>query len=83
MIVDYFLISFDVNFNQAFLVSAGNLVTSEKFLGYGMNCDTSDTDSPKSGNEFFNDFPMTLKALCKPFPILFADSSATLHSLCA
>ena len=45
-----FVIYFNVAFNQAFLKSAGNLVTSEKFLGSGIKCDTSGPDYPKVGN---------------------------------
>ena len=44
------LISFKVASTKAFLTSAGNLVTSEKVLGSGMECDTSEPDSPKIGN---------------------------------
>ena len=77
-----FLISFRVAFSRVFFNSAGNLVTSEKFLGSGMKWDTSETDSTKSGNEFFNYFKTILKTFCKPLPILFAESSAPFHSLC-
>ena len=45
-----FLISLKVTFNQAFLTSSGNLVTSVKFLDSRMNCDTYELYSPKSGN---------------------------------
>ena len=49
-----FLIYFKVDFNQAFLESAGNMVTSEKFLGYGMKCDTYEPVYFKVGNELFH-----------------------------
>ena len=64
------MIYFEVSFNQAFLTSAGNLVTSAKFLDSGMKCDTSEPDSPKTGNEFFNYFTMTLKNLCNHLTII-------------
>ena len=67
---------FKVSFNQAFLTSAGNLVTSAKFLVSGMKCDTSETDYPKSGNELFKSFTTDLNILCKHFTILFNESSA-------
>ena len=57
--------------------------SSEQFLGSRIKWDTSDPDSPKAGNEFFNYFKTTLKTLCKPLPILFADISAPLHPICA
>ena len=74
-----FLIYFKVSFNQAFLTSVGNMVTSVKLLGYGMNWDTSETDSPKSGNEFLNSFTTTLNTLCRTLPILFVDNYAPFH----
>ena len=77
-----FLISFKVDFNQAFFTSAGNLVTSEKFLGYGIKCDTSEPDSTKLYNAFFNSFTTALNNLCKPLLILFAESSDPFHSFC-
>ena len=55
---------------------------SEKFLGSGMKCDTFDPDFPKVGNELFYLFTKVLETLCKPFPILFAESSAPLHLPC-
>ena len=74
------LISFKFSFNQDFLTSAGDLMTSEKLLGCGMRCDTYEPDYPKVGNELFNSFKKTaLKTLCKPLPILFSDSSSTFH----
>ena len=76
-----FLISFKVYFNQAFLKYADNLVTSENFLGSGMKCDTSDPDSPKVGNSFFNSFTTPLNTLCKTFLILFAENYYPLHSI--
>ena len=66
-----FLISFKVSFNTEFSTSAGNLVTSTKFLGSGMKCDNSEHDSPKVGNELFNYSKATLKTLCKPLPMSF------------
>ena len=77
------LISFKFSFSQSFLTSYGNLVTSAKFLSSGMKCDTSENDSPKLVNSIFSSFKIALKGLCKPFPILFADISAPLHSLLA
>ena len=74
------LISFKVAFNQSFLTSDGNLVTSSKLLGYEMKCDTSDPDSTKLGNALFSSFATSLNNLCKPFPILFSESSAPFHS---
>ena len=56
-----FLISIKVAFNQAFLTSAGNMVTSKKFLGSGMKCDTYEPGYPKEGNEYFNSFTKDLK----------------------
>ena len=66
-----FLIYFRFPFNQDFLTSAGNLVTSAKFMVSGMKCDTSDNDSPKVGSELFNSFTPALNNLWKPLPILF------------
>ena len=45
---------FRFSFSQIFFTPAGILETSAKFLGYGMKCDTSDSDFPKVGNELFN-----------------------------
>ena len=67
------LIYFKVAFNQEFLTSAGNLVTSTKLLGFGMKCDTSEPDFTKIGNVLFNSFTAVLKNLCKPFTVLFSD----------
>ena len=78
-----FVISFKVSFNQDFLTYAGNLVTSENFLGYGMKCDIYEPDSTKLGNALFNSFETALNILCKTFPILFSESYNPLHSLCA
>ena len=74
------MISFKVSFNQDFLTYAGNLVTSENFLGYGMKCDIYEPDSTKLGNALFNSFETALNILCKPFPILFSGSSDTFFS---
>ena len=79
---DSVLIYFKVAFNQAFLKSAGNLVTSTKFLGFGMKCATYEPDSPKADNRLFNMLTTFLKTLCKTLPILFADSYSHFHSLC-
>ena len=43
-----------VAFDQAFLKYAGNLVTSAKFLNFGIKCDISEPDYPIVGNTFFN-----------------------------
>ena len=74
------LISFKDAFNQAFLASAGNLVTCAKFLGSIMKCDTYETDYPKVFNTSFSFFTTALKNLFKHFPILFAESSAPFRS---
>ena len=74
-----FWINFKVAFNQVFFTSSGNMLTSAKFLGSEMKCDTSDPDSPKVGNELFNLFTTALNILSKTFPILFAESSSPLH----
>ena len=74
-----FLISFKVALNQAFFTSAGNLETSEKFMGSGMKCDTSDTYYPKLGNEFFNPLTTALNTLCKPLNTTLSEISATFH----
>ena len=70
------MISVKVVFNQSFLTSAVNLVTSEKFLGSGMEWDTSEKDSPKVGNDLSNSFATDLHNLCKTLHILFTKSSA-------
>ena len=49
-----FLIAFKVAFNKNVLISSGNLVTSEKLMGYKMKCDSSEPDYNKVGNELFN-----------------------------
>ena len=56
-------------------------MNSEKFLGYGINCDTSEPDYTKADNDLFNSFTAALNNLCKPFPIIFADIYSPLHSL--
>ena len=48
-----------------------------------MKCDTSEPDSPNVGKELFNSFTTSLKILCGPFPILFAESYFPFQSLCA
>ena len=68
---------------KPFLTSTGNMVTSEKFLGYGIKRDTFDPDSSKVGNELFNWSTTALNSSCKPLPILFYESSAPLHLICA
>ena len=45
-----YLIYFKVYFNEDFLTSSGDLVTSTKIIGSGMTCDTSEPDSPKAGD---------------------------------
>ena len=55
-----FLIYFKVSFIQVFLTSAGNMVTSVKFMGFGMKWDTSEPNYPKAGNELFNYFTTNL-----------------------
>ena len=77
-----FLISFKVAYSQACLKYYGSLVTSAKFLGSGMKCDTSDPDYPKVNNELFHSFTTSLKTLCKPLHMLFAGISDPFHSLC-
>ena len=57
-------------------------MTYAKFLGSGTKCDTSDPDSLKLGNKWFNLFTTTLKNLCKTFPILFDENYDTFHSFC-
>ena len=73
---------FKVYLNQAFLTSAGNLVTYVKFLGSGMKFDTSESDSPKLFNSLFSSFTTGLNNLLKPLPILFDESSAPFHYFC-
>ena len=68
------LIYFKLAFNQDFLTSAGNLVTSAKKIGSAMKCDTSNPDSLKVGNVFFSYFTTSLNTLYKTFPTLFAES---------
>ena len=77
-----FLIYFKLAFIQAFLASEVNLKTSTKFLGFGINWDTSEPDSPKLGNEFFNCFTTALNTFCKTLTISFSESSAPFHSFC-
>ena len=77
-----FLISFKFSFNQSFLTSDGNTVTSAEFLGSGMKCDTSEPDYPNVGNALFNSFTTALKYFCKPLSILFSEISYLFHSLC-
>ena len=73
------LIYFKVAFNQSFLISAGNFVIYAKILGFGMKCDTSESDSTELGNEFFSSFTTDLTNLCKLFPILFDEGSTPFH----
>ena len=58
---------FKVASNQAILTYTGNLVTSAKFLGSGMKCDTSDTDYTKLRNGFFSLFITAVKFFLKIF----------------
>ena len=58
-----FLIPLKFALSQDFLTSAGNMVLSTKFMGFGLKWDTSDFDSPKTGNTFFNYFYNNLKDL--------------------
>ena len=58
-------------------------MTSETFLGFGMKYDTSEPNYPKVGNELFNSFTTALNNLFKPLTILFTDSLAPFHSICA
>ena len=78
-----FLIFFKVAFSQDFLTSSGNLVTSEKLLGYDMKWETSEINYYKDGNELFISFTTFLKTLCEPLPILFSGISSPFYSLCA
>ena len=57
------------------------MATYEKSLGYGMKCDTSEPDSPYICNVLFSSFTTVLNNLCKPLPILFAESSDPFHPL--
>ena len=61
------------------MTPAGNMVTSARLLGSGMKYETYETDSTKVGNEWCNLFTTALNNLCKPLPILLADSSDTFH----
>ena len=56
-----FLFHFKIAFNQTFLTSDGNLVNSEKYLGSGIKCDTSETNYTKVRNGLFNSFTTDLK----------------------
>ena len=56
-------------------------MTYTKLLGYGLKCDTSETDTTKLGNDLFSSFKTTLNSLCKTLPIIFTNISATLYSL--
>ena len=62
-------------FKPILLTSTVNLVNFEKLLGSGIKWNTSDTDSSKAYNEFFNYFTTKLKTLCKTLPIIFDESS--------
>ena len=55
--------TFKIFFNQASFKYAGNLVTSEKFLGSGIKCDTYEPDSHKEVNALFNSFETALQTL--------------------
>ena len=65
-----FFISLRLAFNQGFLIFSANLVTSAKFLGSGMQWDTSEPDSPKLVNSYKISNTIVLNTLCKPFTIL-------------
>ena len=47
-----------------------------------MKFDSFHPDFPKLGSALFNSFKILLKALCKPLPILFAESSTPFYSFC-
>ena len=79
-LLNTFLISFKVSFNQTFLASADNLVTSAKFLGSGMMCATYDPDYTKLGNALLSSFTTAANLLCEHFSILFPEIYAPFHS---
>ena len=54
------LIYFKDSFNQAFLKSSINIVTSAKLVGSGMKCDTSNHDYPKVGNTLLSSLATVL-----------------------
>ena len=66
-----YLIYFKVYFNEDFLTSSGDLVTSGKILDSGIKCGTSNPNDSKLSNELFNLFTTALNTLCKPLLILF------------
>ena len=73
------MFSLKIGFSLSFLKAAGNLVNSEKFLGSGIKCDTSEPGSTNVSNELFKPFTTDLNTLCKPFSVLFDESSAPFH----
>ena len=75
-----FSIYFKLAFSQAFLTSAGNIVIPTKVLGYGTKCDNSKPYYTKLGNASFISFTTNFETLCKPFPILFSESSYPFRS---
>ena len=58
-----------------------DLVTSAKFLGSGMNSETSDPDYLKIGNAFKISLTTALSTLCKSLPMFFVYNNAPFHSV--
>ena len=63
------VIYFRVAFIQGFLMYYDNLITSAKFLGYGMKTEPSDPDSPKIGKAYDISLTTALNNLCKNLPM--------------
>ena len=63
-------------------MSSDNLVTSAKFLGYGIKWETSEPDSPEGGKFCKISFTTVLNTLCETLPIFRVAFNAPFHSNC-
>ena len=63
-------------------MSYEKLLTSEKFLGYGMKWETSEPDSPNGGKSCEIYFTTVLNTLCKHLPMLRVTLNNPFHSDC-
>ena len=74
------LISSRVAFIQGFFIYYDNLVTSTKFIGYGIKQETSDSDSTKIGKAYKISLTTALNTLCETLPMFRVDDNPPFHS---
>ena len=61
---------------------SGNLVTSEKFLGYGIKWENYEPVSPRGGKSCKISFTAVLNTLCEPLHMFRVAFNAPLHYDC-